>query len=51
MENAWQPAGTGVFDGPVVELFSNAGIFAAPIPVTGPRTISTTDSECVICEL
>ena len=40
-----------VFDGPVVELFSDGGIFAAPIPVAGARTISVTHSQCTIYEL
>jgi beta-fructofuranosidase len=40
-----------VFDGPVVELFSSAGIFSAPIPVTGERIISVADSACTIHEL
>ena len=40
-----------VFDGPVIELFSVAGLFAAPIPVAGTRTISLTNSSCLIYEL
>ena len=54
-ETSWlMPAGTEVrlvFDGPVVELFSTAGVFAAPIPVAGARTISVTNSSCPICAL
>ena len=40
-----------VFDGPVVELFGRAGVFAAPIPITGGRTISITNSACSIYEV
>jgi hypothetical protein len=37
-----------VFDGPVVELFGKAGVFAARIPIAGGRTISITNSACSI---
>ena len=40
-----------VFDGPVVELFSTAGVFSAPIAVAGHRAISLTNSSCSIYEL
>jgi beta-fructofuranosidase len=40
-----------IFDGPVVELFSIGGAFAAPITVVGHRTISLTNSSCSIYEL
>ena len=40
-----------VFDGPVVEVFGNAGVFAAAIPVAGARTISMTNSSGLIYPL
>jgi beta-fructofuranosidase len=40
-----------IFDGPVVELFSSTGIFSAPIPVAGPRTLQVTNGACSVFEL
>jgi beta-fructofuranosidase len=40
-----------IFDGPVVELFGGAGVFAAAIPVTAARTISMTNSSGLIYPL
>ena len=40
-----------VLDGPVVEAFGSAGVFAAAIPVAGTRTISMTNSSGVIYPL
>ena len=40
-----------VFDGPVVEVFGSAGVFAAAIPVAGARTISMTNSSGLIYPL
>ena len=40
-----------VFDGPIVELFSKAGIFAAPMEADAARTISVTAGTCLIYEL
>ena len=48
------PPGTRVrlvFDGPVVEVFGSAGVFAAAIPVAAARTISTTNSSGLIYPL
>jgi hypothetical protein len=40
-----------VFDGPVVEAFGGAGVFAVAIPVGGARTISMTNSSGLIYPL
>jgi beta-fructofuranosidase len=48
------PPGTRVrlvFDGPVVEVFGSAGVFAAAIPVAAARTISMTNSSGLIYPL
>ena len=37
-----------IIDGPIIELFSRAGIFAAAIPVARPRMISLTNSACTV---
>jgi hypothetical protein len=40
-----------IFDGPVVEVFGSAGVFAAAIPVARARTISMTNSSGLIYPL
>jgi hypothetical protein len=40
-----------VFDGPVMEVFGSAGVFAAAIPVAGARTMSMTNSSGLIYPL
>jgi beta-fructofuranosidase len=37
-----------IIDGPIIELFSRAGIFAAAIPVARARMISLTNSACTV---
>jgi hypothetical protein len=54
-DKTWQMPSSGhvrvIFDGPIIELFSTAGIFSAPIPIAGARKISVTGSACSIYEL
>ncbi len=40
-----------IFDGPVIELFSCVGVFAAPIDVVDVRTISVTVGTCSVYPL
>jgi hypothetical protein len=40
-----------IFDGPILELFGSTGVFSAPIPRGGARTISVTGSGCSIYRL
>jgi hypothetical protein len=40
-----------IFDGRVIELFSSAGVFSAPIDVVDVRTISVTVGVCSVYEL
>jgi hypothetical protein len=48
----WQMPSAGhirlVLDGPILELFGSIGVFSAPIPRGGARTISVTGSGCSI---
>lgn len=40
-----------IIDGPVVEAFTSAGTFSAPLEVTGAETISVTHGVCLIYRL
>jgi beta-fructofuranosidase len=51
-ENTWQMPSSAhihlIIDGPIIELFSRAGVFAAAIPAAHARMISVTDSACTV---